>query len=93
MCLIFISGIFDPEQNFHVKKPLAGEWLLEEKDKAHHRLISRVRVVVEQVISGAKRCHIVKDVFRNTRPGYADIVMELACRLHNFRSYCRLEVY
>ncbi len=37
--------------------------------------------------------HIVKDVFRNTLPGYADTVMELACGLHNFRSYCRLEVY
>lgn len=73
------------------KKPRGGE--LSKDDKAQNRLISRVRVVVEQVISGVKRCRIVKEVFRNTLPGYADIVMELACGLHNFRSYCRLEVY
>lgn len=73
------------------KKPRGGE--LSDDDKAHNRLISRVRVVVEQVISGVKRCHIVKDVFRNTRPGYADTVIELACGLHNFRSHCRLESY
>ena len=52
------------------KKPRGGE--LSEEDKAHNRLIARVRVVVEQVISGVKRCHIVKDVFRNTLPGYAE---------------------
>ena len=73
------------------KKPRGGE--LSEEDKAHPRLIARVRVVVEQVISGVKRCHIVKDVFRNTLPGYADTVMELACGRHNFRSDCRLENY
>jgi len=73
------------------KKPRGRD--LSEEDKAHNRLISQVRVVVEQVISGIKRCHIVKDVFRNTLPGYADTVMALACGLHNFRSDCRLENY
>jgi hypothetical protein len=34
------------------KKPRGGE--LSEDDKVHHRLIARVRVVVEQVISGVK---------------------------------------
>jgi hypothetical protein len=58
------------------KKPRGRD--LSEEDKAHNRLISQVRVVVEQVISGVKRCHIVKGVFRNTLPGYADTVMALA---------------
>ena len=73
------------------KKPRGGE--LSEPDKAHNRLISQVRIVVEHVISGIKRCRIVKDVFRNTKEGYDDTVIDLACGLHNFRSHCRLEAY
>jgi hypothetical protein len=45
--------------------------------------------VVEHVISGVKRCRIVKDVFRNTKPGFSDMAMEVACALHNFRVECR----
>jgi hypothetical protein len=73
------------------KKPRGGE--LSAEDKAHNRLISSVRIVVEHVIAGVKRCRIVKDVFRNTKEDYADTVIELACGLHNFRSHCRLEAY
>ena len=54
-----------------------------------NRQISRVRIVVEHVISGIKRCHIVKDVLRNTKDVFADLVMEIACGLHNFRRECR----
>ncbi|MEE4378219.1 MAG: hypothetical protein V2J55_12020 [Candidatus Competibacteraceae bacterium] len=57
------------------------------------RLSVQCRVIIEQVIVGVKRCHIVKDVFRNTTHGYADTVIELAFGLHNFRSYCRFQVY
>jgi hypothetical protein len=32
-----------------------------------------------------KRCRIVKDLFRNTKEMYDDLVMEIACGLHNFR--------
>lgn len=73
------------------KKPRGGQ--LSEQDKVQNRLISQVRIGVEQVISGVKRCHIVKAVFRNTKLGYDDTVMELACGLHNFRSHCRLQAY
>jgi len=73
------------------KKPRGGQ--LSAPDKEHNRLISQIRVVVEHVIGGVKRCHIVKDVFRNTTRGYADTVMELACGLHNFRSHRRLNAY
>jgi hypothetical protein len=45
--------------------------------------------VVEHVISGIKRCRIVKDIFRNTRAGFEDMVMEIACGLHNFRQKYR----
>jgi hypothetical protein len=73
------------------KKPRGGE--LTKADKIQNRLISRVRVVVEHIIAGVKRCRIVKDVFRNTKDDYEDQVMELVCGLHNFRSAHRLLCY
>jgi hypothetical protein len=41
------------------------------------------------VIAGVKRCRIVKDVLRLTKTGIADMVMEIACGLHNLRVSCR----
>ena len=73
------------------KKPRGGELTGEEKEA--NRSISRVRVIVEHVIAGVKRCRIVKDVFRNTKAGHDDDVIELACALHNFRSYHRRMAY
>jgi len=52
-------------------------------------LFSSARVVVENVIAGIKRCRIVKEVFRLTKAGMADLVMEIACGLHNLRVSCR----
>ena len=67
-----------------IKKPKGKELTSEEKEG--NRLISSIRVVVEHVIAGIKRLHIVKDVFRNTKENYDDLVMYLACGLHNFRN-------
>jgi hypothetical protein len=69
------------------KKPRGRELTQEEKEQ--NSLISSVRIVVEHVICGVKRCRIVKDVFRNTRDKFADLVMEIACGLHNFRTSYR----
>ena len=52
-------------------------------------LFSSVRVVVEPVIAGVKRCRIVKDILRLTTEGVSDLVMEIACGLHNLRVSCR----
>jgi hypothetical protein len=41
--------------------------------------------MVEHAIAGVKRCRIVKDVLRLTSDGIADLVMEIACGLHNLR--------
>jgi len=41
------------------------------------------------VIAGIKRCRIVKDVLRLTKEGVSDLVMEIACGLHNLRVACR----
>lgn len=69
------------------KKPRGKE--LSQEQKAENRLISRVRIVIEHLIAGIKRCRIVKDVFRNTKVHFDDLVMELACGLHNFRVHFR----
>ena len=58
-------------------------------DKFLNHLISGVRIIVEHVIAGVKRCRIVKDVLRLTTAGIADMVMEIACGLHNLRVSCR----
>jgi len=74
------------------KKKLKGKELTSE-EKESNKLISRVRVVVENVLSGVKRLHIVQSVFRNTKENYDDLVMWLACGLHNFRTYNRIHSY
>jgi hypothetical protein len=65
------------------KKPNGGT--LSDEDKQRNTLIARLRIAVEHVIAGVKRCHIVKDLFRNTKQYFDDLVMEIACGLHNFR--------
>jgi hypothetical protein len=66
------------------KKPRKGELTNEEKEE--NSLISKMRIIVEHVICGIKRCRIVKDVFRNTKDKFDDLVMEISCGLHNFRT-------
>jgi hypothetical protein len=58
-------------------------------EKFCNRIFSSVRVVVEHVIAGVKRCRIVKDVLRLTIKGISDVVMEIACSLHTLRVSCR----
>ena len=63
--------------------------MLSVEDRLLNGLFSSMRVVVEHVIAGVKRCRIVKDVLRLTKAGIADRVMEIACGLHNLRVSCR----
>ncbi len=65
------------------KKPKGQDLTLAEK--MMNRIISSARIVVENVIAGVKRCRVVKDIFRNTKNHFNDLVMEIACGLHNFR--------
>ena len=66
-----------------VKKPRGAE--LTEEQKAANQAFSRRRVRIEHVMSGVKRCRIVKDRIRLHRGGIRDLVMEVACGLHNLR--------
>ena len=58
-------------------------------DKFLNHLVSSVRIVVENVIAGVKRCRIVKDVLRLTKTDISDMVMEIAYGLRNLRVSCR----
>jgi DDE superfamily endonuclease/Helix-turn-helix of DDE superfamily endonuclease len=69
------------------KKPRNQE--LSTEEKAENTMISSIRILVEHVIAGVKRCRIVHDVFRNTTAHFDDLVMEIACGLHNFRATLR----
>ena len=64
---------------------------LTEVEKLTNCKLSQVRVRVEHAISGVKRSRIVKDVFRNTKDNFSDLVMVIACGLHNLRVQQRIE--
>jgi len=65
------------------KKPKGKELTKEQKD--NNTLISKVRVKIEHAIGGCKRLRIVKDRIRVWKDDFRDLVMEIACSLHNFR--------
>jgi len=69
------------------KKPRGGELTQAEKEK--NRELSRVRVVIEHLISGAKRLRIVKEEMRLKVIDISDELMETACGTHNFRTTLR----
>jgi hypothetical protein len=54
-----------------------------------NRKLAGLRVGVEHVLAGVKRSRIVCDTLRNWRAGFDDVVMEIACGLHNLRELCR----
>ena len=58
-------------------------------EQGGNRIFSRVRVGVEPVRAGVKRCRIVTEVLRVTPQGMSDGVMEIACGLHALRVSCR----
>jgi hypothetical protein len=77
---------FKPE-NIEVRMPVKktkGKELTEEQ-KQGNRELSRIRVLIEHINCGIKRCRIVKDAFRSWIFNWRDEVMLLACGLHNFR--------
>jgi hypothetical protein len=54
-------------------------------EKRHNRALARTRVRVEHAFAGVKISRIVKDVLRNFKDGFSDLVMLIACGLHNLR--------
>lgn len=58
-------------------------------EKRANRKLARVRVRGEHALAGVKRARVVKDVLRNTKEGFSDLVMVIACGLHNLRIHIR----
>lgn len=58
-------------------------------DHICNRILSSARITVEHALAGVKRSRIVKDVLRNTKIGFSDAVIEIACALHNWRTQSR----
>lgn len=58
---------------------------LSNSDKEQNRAISSVRVVVEHALAGVKISRSVSDTYRNLTKEYEDLLMSVACGLHNFR--------
>jgi hypothetical protein len=81
---------FEPENvcTFQPKKKPRNHELSAE-EKGENQRISSIRILVEHVIASVKRCRIVHDVLRNTTAHFDDLVMEIACGLHNFRTTLR----
>lgn len=48
-------------------------------------LLAASRIAVEHTLASVKRLRILRDEFRNRRPGMVDEVMAIGCTLHNFR--------
>jgi hypothetical protein len=65
------------------KKPKGKQ--LSEVQKKENKEISSFRILVEHAIGSVKKCRIVKDRFRCRKFGCDDLVMLIACGLHNFR--------
>ena len=65
------------------KKPKGRDLSL--ADTFLNSVLSTARIVVEHTLAGVKRCRILKDVFRNTKLGFTDLAMQVACALHNLR--------
>jgi hypothetical protein len=71
-------------QTFQPTKKQKGRELSPE-EKSVNKTISQERIPIEHTLGGVKVFRIVHDVFRNVRAGFDDLVMEIACGLHNFR--------
>jgi hypothetical protein len=63
------------------KKPVTS---LTDEQKAENQQLSRVRILVENAISGMKRFNILVHDFRNHRPDMDDDVIAICAGLWNF---------
>jgi len=73
-----------------VKKPKGKE--LSEEQKESNKKIATFRILVEHAIGGVKRYRIVKERFRCRKFEFDDLVMLIACGLHNFRISLKLNL-
>ena len=58
---------------------------LTDEQKRENKEISSFRILVEHAIGGVKKYRIVKERLRCYKFGFDDLVMLIACGLHNYR--------
>ena len=56
-----------------------------EEEKEYNRKISSKRVIIENALAGVKILAIVQNKIRTWKTRIRDLVMMIACGLHNFR--------
>ena len=66
---------------------------LTDAQESYNSWLSSIRIVGEHVMSGIKRCRIVKDELRYFSSTFRDKIFFLACGLHNFRVTRRKSTY
>ncbi len=66
-----------------MKKPRGGD--LTSEQKGDNRRIASEKMRIEHTMCSVKRCRIIKDKIRYWQDRVRDMVMEIACGLHNFR--------
>jgi DDE superfamily endonuclease len=71
-------------QTFQPTKKPKGR-TLSPQERLTNAAIAQDRIGVEHSLAGVKVFRVVRDIFRNPRPDFDDLVMEIACGLHNFR--------
>jgi len=80
--LLYVSGL----AHYPIFHCISYRLHISDENKKANRRISSIRVVIEHIISGINRCRIVKDVFRNTKEGFDDSVIECCFNFKfNFR--------
>ncbi len=65
------------------KKPKNGE--LTFNQLIFNKIFNSTRVVIEHANSGVKRLRMLKDVIRIHATHFRDLIISVACGLHNFR--------
>lgn len=65
------------------KKPRGGDLTAEQKGE--NRRIASEKMRIEHTMCSVKRCRIIKDKIRLWQDRIRDMVMAIACGLHNFR--------
>ena len=78
---------YEPE-NVSVTMPIKKRKKVEltDEQKEYNKKVASVRVKIEHVIGGIKRLEIVGRKLRCKKGRFRDVVMMIACGLHNFRT-------
>ena len=76
-------GVEGVEIKQPTKKPRGGALTAEQKED--NQRIASEKMRVEHTMCSVKRCRVVKDKVRYWQTTFRDLVMAIACGLHNLR--------